>query len=177
MAQDNPVPDEEHVDVEELEVADVMGEEPVLCPPDMTIEEAARRMRDQEVGELVVVESVESGVPVGVIADHDIVARLVAEGKDPREVRVSDLMAKGLTSIREDARIPHVVDAVCEDMLHGAVVVDAEGRVVGTLTVVDLAMAGIPLEEVDEEEGAPGGAQGAPERRGSHGDEPEITTP
>ena len=57
----------------------------------MTIAEAARAMKQKNVGALVVVNA---GRPLGVLTDRDIVVDVVAAGKDPDAVRVEDVMRK-----------------------------------------------------------------------------------
>ena len=61
-------------------VKDVMTAEPVVLSKDAPLVEAARLMRDQGIGDVIVVEG-ESAE--GLVTDRDLVIRAVAEGADP----------------------------------------------------------------------------------------------
>ena len=58
-------------------------------PPDATLRQAAEKMRSLDVGTLPVFEGDDL---VGVISEHDITVRAVADGRDPNEAKVRDAM-------------------------------------------------------------------------------------
>jgi CBS domain-containing protein len=81
-----------------------------ISSPDEAVLDAARRMRDQHVGCLVVVtEHDGERVPIGILTDRDIVVRVLAEGRDAAEMRVADVMTKKLVKSREAEPIEEVV--------------------------------------------------------------------
>jgi len=70
--------------------------------------DAAKLMREQHVGYLVVVEPVVSDRgyrPVGVLTDRDIAIGVVARGVDPRSLRVGDLMSRKPVVVDESSSI------------------------------------------------------------------------
>jgi len=74
----------------------------VTIEPQDTIVTAAQRMIEEEKGPLPVVDA---GQVVGMMNDRDLVARVVAAGRDPRSVRVGDIDIHDLVTIRPDADI------------------------------------------------------------------------
>ncbi len=85
------------------------GSRVLTIEPDATVATAASEMRDHRVGCLIVVNS--QGRVIGVVGERDIVARVVAKGLDPAEVRVRDAMTRAVhfvdrtTTLDEAGRI------------------------------------------------------------------------
>jgi CBS domain-containing protein len=75
--------------------AEVVGRDEVRCNCDASAADIAKRMRNHHVGELVVVEPREGRlVPVGVVTEHDLVEKVLAEGVGPDTIMASDLMSR-----------------------------------------------------------------------------------
>jgi CBS domain-containing protein len=83
----------------DMQVADVMSREVVWIYPDTSLSEAARRMRDLNVGCLPVVEHDRL---VGIVTDCDMVCRALAEDRAAGTCVVREIMPKGLTCCFED---------------------------------------------------------------------------
>ena len=80
-----------------MKVSGFCQRNPITVRPDDELLSAAKVMRDQHVGYLVVVEpAVRDGAfrPVGVLTDRDIVVSLLARDADPRALRVNDVMTR-----------------------------------------------------------------------------------
>ncbi|MEZ6111865.1 MAG: CBS domain-containing protein [Pirellulaceae bacterium] len=75
-----------------MHVSQVMSTTIHSIGPDSTLTEAARLMADHDIGILPVVTSKE---PLGMLTDRDIVVRAVAEGRDPSQTQVRDVMTLG----------------------------------------------------------------------------------
>ncbi|HTT39431.1 MAG TPA: CBS domain-containing protein [Burkholderiales bacterium] len=73
--------------------AEVVGRDEIRCTCEASAAEIAKRMRKFHVGELVVVEP-RGGrlVPVGIVTEHDLVERVLAEGVAPETITAADLM-------------------------------------------------------------------------------------
>lgn len=100
--------------------------------------EAARRMRDQHVGDLVVVEG-ERDTPVGILTDRDIVIGVVA--KDPPDLArldVGDVLTSELVTARTDEEVEEVLDRMKRHHIRRIPVVDVTGSLAGIFTVDDL---------------------------------------
>ena len=61
--------------------SDVMTKDVVTCTPENTIVEAARLMKTEDIGPILIVDNETSRTLVGIITDRDIVLKVVAEGR------------------------------------------------------------------------------------------------
>jgi len=103
----------------------------------MTIAEAARAMKQKNVGALIVVNA---GRPLGVLTDRDIAIDVVAAGKDPDAVRVEDVMRKRPATLREDLGLLDAARIFAKTGVRRLPVVDKAGRVSGIVALDDLMM-------------------------------------
>ncbi|HTY79066.1 MAG TPA: CBS domain-containing protein [Candidatus Bathyarchaeia archaeon] len=103
----------------------------------MTVAEAARIMKQKNVGALIVVNA---GRPLGILTDRDIVVDVVAAGKDPDEVHVGDVARKRTATIRDDLGLSDAARAFAKSAVRRLPVVDKAGRVTGILSIDDLMM-------------------------------------
>lgn len=97
--------------------------------------DAARRMRDRQVGALIVVDDM---TPVGILTDRDLTVRVLAAGLDPQATRVSQVMTPSPTTIREDDSIQASVSYMRAGRLRRLPVVGHNGRLVGILALDDV---------------------------------------
>jgi CBS domain-containing protein len=105
---------------------------------DATAEEAARLMREQHVGALVVVGPSDSATPLGVITDRDIVLEAVAQGIAPETVDVGSLMSSPVVTVPEDAGVLEALSRMAARGVRRAPIVDRAGRLRGLASVDDL---------------------------------------
>lgn len=136
-------------------VADVMSRDVRLVSPEDTVQQAARLMRDEDTGILPVGDGDRL---VGMITDRDIAVRLAAEGRHPAQTRVREMMTPEVRYCFEDEPLEHVADNMAEQQLHRLPVVNREKRLVGIISLGDIArsrsdMAGRALHGISR----PGG--------------------
>lgn len=100
--------------------------------------EAAQLMREQHVGDLVVVDE-KSGrrVPVGIVTDRDLVVEILARGVDANAVTVGDVMGSDLVTARETDGLYDTMQHMRAKGVRRVPVVDAGGALVGIVTVDD----------------------------------------
>src|ERR1043165_5909403 len=91
---------------ERKSVRDVMTPNPQCLSEKDTLRDAARIMKEQDTG---VVPVVDGKKVVGLITDRDIVVRCIAEGKNPMEARVTEVMTKSVRKVKDDATINDVI--------------------------------------------------------------------
>lgn len=118
-----------------MTVADIMREDVVTVEPNDSVRDAARRMRDEMVGSVVVEDT---DRPVGIMTDRDLTTRLVAEGKDVDGQMVRDMMTDDLETITADAGVWELFDTLGEANVRRMPVVDYEGNLAGIVTHDDL---------------------------------------
>jgi CBS domain-containing protein len=121
---------------------DVCHRDVVVAPPSLSVDEAARLMRERHVGCLVVVEQGESGrLPAGVITDRDIVMAVVARDVDAKTVRVSDVMSPSVVSVSEKDTLFDVLSLMRRRGVRRLPVTGAHGVLAGVLSLDDVVGA------------------------------------
>jgi CBS domain-containing protein len=103
-----------------------------------TTEEAARLMRSNHIGGLVVVDAADTGVPVGMITDRDIVVKVIAQGLAPAHTPVESVMSIPVVTLREDDGFIQALDKMSARGVRRAPVVGPDGRLCGLIAVDDL---------------------------------------
>jgi CBS domain-containing protein len=129
-----------------MQVRDIMTQDPACSPPNAGLQEVAKQMVDNDCGEIPIVEN---GKLVGVVTDRDICCRTVAKGKNPLEMRASDVMTAPAISVTPDASLDEVRDAMESNQIRRVPVVDEAGRCCGIVAQADLATYAEP-EDVGE---------------------------
>ncbi|MEV5747958.1 CBS domain-containing protein [Actinoallomurus sp. NPDC052308] len=119
-------------------VRDVMTPEPVALPLDAPLTEAARLMRDQGVGGVLVTQA---GRLCGMLTDRDIVVRAVAEGRDLHGTRLDQVCSAGVVTIGPDDETETAVRLMLERGVRRLPVVEGD-RAVGIVSLRDVATGG-----------------------------------
>jgi len=118
-------------------VKEAMSRDVKTVNPDQPIQEAARIMLDIDAGALPVGEGDRL---VGMITDRDIAVRAVAAGKSPAAA-VREVMSQEVRYCFEDEDTAHVARNMGEQQVRRLPVVDRNKRLVGILSLADLATA------------------------------------
>ena len=119
---------------------DIMTPEVEGVGPDASVREAAEKMKNQDLGSLAVCE--EGGKIVGILTDREITVRLAAEGRDPGQTRVREVMNPDPLCCSEDQSLADAVRLMEEKGQHRAFVVDAQGKPRGIVSLGKLARTG-----------------------------------
>jgi CBS domain-containing protein len=117
-------------------IREVMTPNPVTIPADMSAADAARLMRDRDIGDVLVMNQ---DRVMGIITDRDIVVRAVAAGQDPANVKVGDICSKELHTVEHTATVEEVIKLMREKAVRRVPVMDAV-RPVGIVAIGDLAI-------------------------------------
>lgn len=117
-------------------VRDLVGGDVDACRPDVTVVEAARRMMDEEVGSLAVVDN---GELVGILTERDVL-RTVAEGRSTETSKVNEVMTPEPDSLSPEVNVD---DAAAWMMAAGYrhLPVISDGDLVGMLSIKDVLWA------------------------------------
>ncbi len=119
-----------------MSVGSICSRQVDLAEPDESIQMAARRMHDRKVGTLVVLNKEQR--PIGLITDRDLAVRGVAEGLDPTQTLVSEVMTRNLRTVSEQASIESALTTMRSGPFRRVVVVDTEGKLAGMLSLDDI---------------------------------------
>jgi CBS domain-containing protein len=112
--------------------------------PGESVRAISRRMQQQGVGALVVIEG---SRPVGIVTDRDVALRCVAEGRDPEATLVSDVMTAPALCVHEATPIETAIQLMSGVPMRRVVVTDGQERLVGILSLDDVL--DLLLEEVE----------------------------
>ena len=105
------------------------------CPPETTVAEACRTLRDRRVGCLVVARA---GEVQGIFSEGDVVASVVAEGKDPATVTVVEVMSREVATVTLEASSQHTEALLRGHRLRYLPVVGPRG-LLGLVSLGDIA--------------------------------------
>jgi CBS domain-containing protein len=121
-----------------MQVRQAMSRNVHTAVPNETIQEAARDMIESDIGFLPVEEDDRM---VGMITDRDIAVRAVAEGLGP-DTPVRDVMTRDVKYCFEDDEIEDVCRNMADIQVRRLPVVDRDKRLVGVISLCDLASNG-----------------------------------
>ncbi len=122
-----------------MKAQEIMTKNPSTVTPDTKLTEAARLMKDEDIGIVPVVEANGSKKLVGVVTDRDIAIRHVAAGHDSNDCPVREAMSSRLVTARPDDDIDAVMETMGREQVRRIPVVDERGDIVGILAQADLA--------------------------------------
>ncbi len=132
-------------------IREVMTPNPRVLDADDTVQEAARLMRDEDIGDVVVVDGDRLR---GIVTDRDIVIRAIADGKSAKSVKLGDVCSAEVVTLSPDDPIDEAVRLMCEHAVRRLPVVDG-GRPTGIVSMGDLAQDRDPESVLAEVSAAP----------------------
>jgi CBS domain-containing protein len=125
-----------------MKLRDIMTPNVECVRPDDTLQEAARKMMALAVGPMPV--CADGDKVVGMLTDRDIVVRATAEGKDPKHTRVREAMSGDVIGCYEDQDSEDAVKLMRERQVRRLLVMGRDARLVGIVSLADLATVGKP---------------------------------
>ena len=117
-----------------LRVHEVMTPSPATLPLDAPLTEAARLMRDDDVGDVLVTQD---GRLCGLLTDRDVVVRAVAQGRDPAGTRLAEVCSAGVVTVGPDEAADSALRLMRDCAVRRLPVVQ-DGRPVGIVSIGDL---------------------------------------
>jgi CBS domain-containing protein len=117
-------------------IRDVMTADPSTLPEDASVTDAARKMRDEDIGDVLVVREDEL---TAIVTDRDIAVRVVAEDRLPAETPLREIASEDLATVSPDDSIADAVRIMRKKALRRVPVVE-RGRPVGVVSIGDLAV-------------------------------------
>ena len=123
-----------------MDIRSVMTTNPATCGRDATLQDVARLMKQNDCGEIPIVD--EDRRPLGVITDRDIAVRAVAEGTDPRSASAADYMTAPVATVREDGSLDDCCRLMEQNQIRRVLVVDRQGGIAGIVAQADIALSG-----------------------------------
>ena len=118
-------------------IKEVMSTDLVACDASTSLTDAARVMRDRDIGDVLVNDA--DGQLCGIVTDRDIVVRCVAEGGDISQSTLSDVCSTELASVSPDTSLEEAAQMMADLAVRRLPVVQ-DGRAVGIVSIGDLAI-------------------------------------
>jgi CBS domain-containing protein len=121
---------------EAMLVKDIMTRKVDYVTNENSLQEAAEKMKDLDIGELPIVVG---GEAVGIITDRDITIRGVAHGLDPNSAKVIEAMTEGIVACQEEDDIEKAAKMMSSHKIRRLPVMESNGNVSGVVSLGDLA--------------------------------------
>jgi CBS domain-containing protein len=130
-----------HAIKEEMRMAqsirDVMSANPITMPVASTVSEAARTMREANIGDIIVLEGDQL---YGIVTDRDIVVRTIAEGRDPETATLGDICSREMTTLSPTDIVEDAVRLMRDKAIRRVPVIE-NGTPIGIVSLGDLAVS------------------------------------
>jgi CBS domain-containing protein len=133
-------------------MADVMTANPRTVSADDSVLEAARVMRDDDIGDVIITRN---ELVAGIVTDRDIIVRGIALGRNPEETKVGDVASLEIVTISPDDSVERAVALMRDKAIRRLPVCDEEGKPVGVVSLGDLAVEQDPDSVLGEVSAAP----------------------
>ncbi|MEV0219677.1 CBS domain-containing protein [Streptomyces sp. NPDC050704] len=118
------------------QVREIMTSAPVSVGALTAVSEVAHRMRDEDIGAVLVTEGDRLR---GLVTDRDLVIRVLAEEKDPGDTTVQEACSPEIVTVGPGDEVGRAVQLMREHALRRLPVVEGD-RAVGMVALADLAM-------------------------------------
>jgi CBS domain-containing protein len=138
----------------DMKIRDIETQNPEVIHPDADLFEAAQKMKKLDVGLLPVCDGERL---VGMVSDRDITIRGTAEGRDPKQTKVRDVMTPEVVYCYDDQDVKEAAEIMQQRQIRRLPVLNHNKRLVGIVSLGDIAVrtkdercAGETLERVSE---------------------------
>jgi len=116
-------------------VGTIMTKRVVVCSPDTSIIEAARKMKDKTISSIVVIIDRK---PVGIVTERDFTNKVVSKNLDTESNNVSKIMTSPVITIPLDTTIYYANDYMNKKNFRRLPIVNENGELIGIITQRDL---------------------------------------
>ena len=120
-------------------VKDWMKNLVVFVDPEMTVHEGLHVMRHRYATSLIVDKTPENP-EYGIVTSINICDKIIAQGNDPAETKVKDIMATPLITVPATMMITECAAMMKEKRIHHLPVADETGQIIGMITAMDLLL-------------------------------------
>jgi CBS domain-containing protein len=119
-----------------MQVQEIMHTDVHIADPNMTIRDAAHRMRSGNIGALPVGENDRL---IGMVTDRDIVMRAIADNRSPGDTIVREVMSKGVCYCFVDDDVREAAQVMARNQVRRLPVLNRNKRLVGVVALADLS--------------------------------------
>jgi len=124
-------------------IKDVMTSNPCSIDAEKSVAYAAKMMQEEDVGLAPIVEGDKL---IGMLTDRDIAIRVVAEGRNPEQVKVADVASKQVVTIDPQQELDEALRIMAKHQVRRLPVVEEDGKLVGVVAQADIAREGDDMQ-------------------------------
>ena len=124
-------------------IKDVMTSNPCSIDAEKSVAYAAKMMREEDVGLAPIVEGDKL---IGMLTDRDIAIRVVAEGRNPEQVKVADVASKQVVTIDPQQDLDEALRIMAKHQVRRLPLVEEDGKLVGVVAQADIAREGDDMQ-------------------------------
>lgn len=134
-----------------MSLLDICEQHPPVVSPEATVADAVRRMLDEHVGAIAVVDS--EHVVAGIFTERDVLKRMSLSGRDPNTTPIREMMTTPVELATEQTTEVEALSVMLERHYRHLPIVDAGGRLLGMLSIRHVLQARIDelLEQLEAE--------------------------
>lgn len=137
-----------------MKLSEIMTENVEVLPPDSSLQEAAQRMKELNIGLIPICDGERL---LGTLTDRDITVRATADGLDPCQTRVSEVMSAEVLYCFDDQGVDEAARIMNERQVRRLPILNRKKRLCGIVSLGDIAvrtgswqLSGEALEGVSE---------------------------
>jgi CBS domain-containing protein len=140
-----------------MQIREIMTREVDVIPPTASVRDAALKMKELDVGAIPVCDGQKLA---GLVTDRDITVRAVAEGRNPSEVRVAEVMSSDIAYCFEDETVEQAANLMESKQIRRLPILDRNKQLTGIISLGDISvrtegsrqkdLAADALEEISE---------------------------
>lgn len=119
-----------------MKVKDIMSKDVVTIGADASVADAAKKMKEADVGSVVVLDK---NAVKGIVTDRKIVTNCIAESKDPGREHIGNITSKSVITCSEDSDVHDALMTLGKNKIRRCPVVNDRKELVGVLSVADIA--------------------------------------
>ncbi len=120
-------------------VTSVMKSPVVTIEANQSVEEALHRMHEKGISSILVTPAA-SGEPEGIMTKRDVITKVVSQGKDPKKLKVKDVMTAGLITVPHNCPLRDAAALMTEKGIR-RVLVSRGGKIIGIVSDTDIFQA------------------------------------
>ncbi len=122
----------------ELKVGDIMTKKVIVASVGSGLVDAARMMKKNEIGSIIIVENSEGKRAKGIITERDIIHKVIAKNLEPGNVKVEEVMSKPLRVVKPETSIEEAAKAMRENRIKRLPVVNDDNELIGIISEGDI---------------------------------------
>ena len=131
----------------EVIVKEAMKTNLAIVEPNTTVLEAAKLMKKRKIGNVIVVEKKQ---PIGILTESDILKKVVAEGKNAKDVTVKTVMSTPIIVTEAYITLEEAINTMGKCSIRRLPVIE-DGKLIGIITQKDISLISPILHEISRE--------------------------